>query len=296
MSRLYLTSLLLTFCCFVGAMSCRSRPPVNETRYDLKGKVVAVNKTERTATIDHEEIPGYMAAMTMDFAIKRDSDLETLKPGNLITGTLVVTDDESWVEIMTSTDGVAPLSPTGEVPGEPKPGDEIPDFALTNQDGKRIRLGQYRGQALVLTFIYTRCPDPNQCALMSTNFAAIDRELQKQPEVYRKSHLLSISFDPDFDTPKVLRSYGAGHTGRYSSEAFKHWEFATGTKDEVKNIAQHFGMRYFADPESGKDKVIHSLRTAVVGPDRKLFKLYRGNEWKPEDVVRDLGELTQSLK
>jgi protein SCO1/2 len=272
---------------FAG-VSCQPGGSANEKRYDLKGKVVAVNKAAKTATIDHEEIVGYMDAMAMDFEIKRASDLEIIKPGSQITGTLVVSDTSSWVEITTSTDGISPLAPTAEVPGEPKPGDEVPDFSLINQDGKRIHLKQYRGQALALTFIYTRCPEANQCPLMSTNFAAIDQELQKEPDPYKKTHLLSITFDPDYDTPKVLRSYGAGLTGRYSNETFKHWTFATGSKDEIKTVAQYFGVRYFQDEQTGQDKLIHSLRTAVIGPDGKLIKLYRGNEWKAGEVTSDL--------
>jgi protein SCO1/2 len=284
--------LLVLLCLALIPTGCRPRRSANEKRYDLKGKVVAVDKTDRTATISHGEIAGYMPAMTMPFKIKNDADLEMLAPGDEVTGTLVVDDVSSWVEISTITEGSAPLSPTAAVPGEPKPGDAIPDFALTNQDGKRIHLAQYRGQALALTFIYTRCPQPDQCTLMSNNFAAIDRELQKQPEVYQKTHLLSISFDPDYDTPKVLRSYGASHTERYSDESFQHWEFATGSSDEVKGIAQFFGMRYYHDTESGEDQVIHSLRTAVISPEGKLLKLYRGNEWKPEEVLADLRTLS----
>src|SRR5258708_37896887 len=123
---------------------------------------------------------------------------------------------------------------------------------------------------------------------MSNNFATIDQALQKQPETYAKTHLLTISFDPDYDTPKVLRSYGASHTGRYSDETFQHSEFASGTKDEVKGVAQFFGLRYYHVTESNDEQVIHSLRTAIVGPDGKVVKLYRGNEWKPEEVLSDL--------
>ncbi len=287
-------SRFLLFLClsiFATSLACRPRRSANEKRYELKGKVVAVDKTGRTATISHQDIAGYMPAMTMPFKIKNDADLEMLAPGDEVTGTLVVDDISSWVEISTISEGGSPLSPTAAVPGEPKPGDEVPDFALTNQDGKRIHLAQYRGQTLALTFIYTRCPQPDQCTLMSSNFAMIDRELQKQPEVYQKTHLLSISFDPDYDTPKVLRSYGASHTERYADEVFQHWEFATGSSDEVKGIAQFFGMRYYHDTESGQDQVIHSLRTAVISPEGKLVKLYRGNEWKPEEVLSDLRTL-----
>ncbi len=273
--------------------ACKPRRNANEKRYDLKGKVVAVNKQERTATITHEDIKGYMPAMTMPFKVKSDADLELLKPGDQVTGTLVVDDVSSWVEITAIVEGPVTVSQTADVPGEPKPGTEVPDFGLVNQDGKRIHLAQYRGRALALTFIYTRCPMPDQCTLMSNNFATIDQELQKQPEVYAKTHLLTISFDPEYDSPKVLRSYGASHTGRYTDETFQHWEFATGSADEVKGVAQFFGLRYFHDTESGQDQVLHSLRTVVIGPDGKLFKLYRGNEWKPAEIVGDLQSLAK---
>jgi protein SCO1/2 len=251
-----------------------------------------VDTNDRTITIAHDDIVGYMPAMTMPFKIKNDADLQMVKPGDQVTGTLVVDDLSSWVEIASIVEGAPPISQNVDVPGEPKPGTEVPDFGLVNQDGKRIHLSQYRGKALLLTFVYTRCPQPDQCTLMSNNFAAIDQALQKQPETYDKTHLLTISFDPDYDTPKVLRSYGASHTGRYSDETFQHWEFASGTKDEVKGVAQFFGLRYYHDTESNDEEVIHSMRTAIVGPDGKVFKLYRGNEWKPEEVLGELRSLT----
>src|SRR3989440_12796156 len=254
-SRLFIV--LLLSCIAVLVYSCRPRSSANEKRYPINGKVVAVDKKDRTATIEHEDIVGYMPAMTMPFRIKNDADLEMMKPGDQVTGSLVVNDTSSWVEIATIAEGTAPLSPTAEIPGEPKPGDDVPDFGLTNQDGKRIHLAQYRGKALALTFVYTRCPQPDQCTLMSTNFALIDQELQKEPGLYDQTHLLTVSFDPGYDTPKVMRSYGAAHTGRYSDETFAHWDFATGTTDEVKGMAQFFGLRYYHDTESGNEQVIH---------------------------------------
>lgn len=280
--------LLLLLTISVIPLACR--PSANEKRYPIKGKIVAVNQVDRTATIAHEDIVGYMPAMTMPFKIKSDADLEMMKPGDSVTGNLVVDDLKSWVEIASIVEGPSILTNV-DVPGEPKPGTEVPDFGLLNQDGKRIHLAQYRGKVLLITFVYTRCPQPDQCTLMSNNFAAIDSALQKQPENYDKTHLLTISFDPDYDTPKVLRSYGASHTGRYSDETFQHWEFATGSRDEVKGIAQFFGLRYYHDTESDDEQVIHSMRTAIVGSDGKLLTLYRGNEWKPEEVLTELKNL-----
>src|SRR5260370_41231814 len=181
---------------------CKPRRSANEKRYDLKGKFIAVNKSDRTATIAHEDIAGYMPAMTMPFKIKNDADLEMLKPGDQVTGTLVVDDLSSWVEVSAIVEGDPSMSQTIDLPGEPKPGTEVPDFGLTNQDGKRIHLAQDRGQGLALTFISTRCPQPDQCTFMSDNFAAIDQQLQKDPSLSDKTHLLSISFDPDYDSPK----------------------------------------------------------------------------------------------
>jgi len=291
-SRPALSILFVVMLALTGS-SCRPRRSANEKQYLLKGKVVAVDTNERTATIAHEDIIGYMPAMTMPFKIKNDADLQMLKAGDNITGTLVVDEISSWLEILTIVEGQSP-DPGIDAPGEPKPGTEVPDFGLVNQNGQRIHLGQYRGRAVALTFVYTRCPQPDQCTLMSNNFAAIDQELRQDPAAYEKTHLLTISFDPDYDTPKVLRSYGASHTGRYSDESFQHWEFATGSKDEVKGIAQFFGLRYYQDASTGEQQVIHSLRTAVIGPDGRVFKLYRGNEWKPSEIVDDLKTLALS--
>jgi len=119
---------------------------------------------------------------------------------------------------------------------------------------------------------------------MSDNFAQIERDLGTQPELYEKTHLLSISIDPGYDTPEVLKSYGAAHTERYEKETFAHWEFAGGTSEQVKKIAEYFGLSYF--PE--KDQIIHALRTVVISPDGKVAKVYSDNKWKPEDVVNEM--------
>src|SRR6185503_13446841 len=172
--------LILTSVLFLE-VSCGPRRSANEKRYPLKGKVIAVDKADRTATITHEDIPGFMPGMTMPFKIKNDADLEMLKPGDQVTAQLVVDDLSSWIEITAIVEGGSQLTPTSVVPGEPKPGDEVPDFGLVNQDGRRIHLSQYKGKALALTFVYTRCPQPDQCTLMSNNFAAVEKALQAEP-------------------------------------------------------------------------------------------------------------------
>lgn len=288
-------SILLAISILVGMTlsGCRPQRSATEKRYDLEGKVVAVEKNKKLVTVAHEDIKNLMPAMTMEFNVPAAWVYEVpLVPGDHITATLVVDGLKMWLEdVVITKESSESTSPGGVGRVEPKPGEDVPDYRLVNQDDKAIRIKGYRGKALLLTFIFTRCQMPDQCTLISNNFAAIDQELQKHPELREKTHLLSISFDPEYDTPKVLRSYGAAYTGKYSDETFAHWEFASGSTDEVKGIAQFFGLRYNKDSESGEEQIIHSLRTALIGPDGKIVRVYRGNEWKPEEVLKELGAL-----
>ena len=271
----------------VGATSCRKPNPADEKRFDLKGKVVAVERDKHLVTISHEAVKDFMPGMTMPFMLPDEATLGYLATGDDITATLVVNGGQSWLENVTITrQSTDPSATTGIT--EAKEGDEVPDYTMVNQDAKDIRLNNFRGKALLLTFIYTRCPLPEYCNLMSTNFAEVDRQLQKEPDVYSKTHLLSITIDPEYDTPKVLRSYGAAHTERYQNETFEHWDFASGTKDQIKGVAQFFGLRYF----QGSDQIVHGLRTVIISPEGKVVKVYRDNQWKPEDVV---GEMKRAL-
>jgi protein SCO1/2 len=268
---------LLVMCVWFG-VSCRRSG--NEKRFDLKGKVMAVEPEKHLVTVSHDDIVGYMPAMTMPFTVRNESDLQFLAPDDQITATLVVDGSHLWLEGLIITRQSAN---TSAMPGVTmaKEGDEVPNFTLRNQDNREINIQNYRGRTLLLTFIYTRCPVPDYCTLMSNNFAQIDRALSEDAGLYAKTHLLSISIDPSYDTPQVLRSYGAAHTERYQNETFAHWEFAGGTTEQVKKIAGYFGLTYF--PE--QDQIIHALRTVIINPDGKVAKIYTGNDWKPEEVV-----------
>jgi len=222
--------------------------------------------------------------MTMPFTVPNQADLDYLAPEDQVTATLVIDGSQSWLEnlFVVRTSGNTSAAPTVT---EAKEGDEVPDYVLRNQDGKQIRIQDYRGKALLLTFIYTRCPLPEYCTLMSNNFAQIDRALEQDSNVYARTHLLSVSIDPAYDTPQVLRSYGAAHTERYEKETFSHWEFASG--DQVKEMAQFFGLTYV--PE--KDQIVHGLKTVIVAPDGKVAKVYSGNDWKIEEVLNELKDV-----
>lgn len=282
-SSLPLTFALLLLTCFVLA-SCGGSSKGVETRYELKGKVVSVDRKKGQVVIDHEAIPGFMERMEMPFPLPDRDALGSIEPSNQIQATLVVTDKGYWIEnpIITKS---AIADPSAEINSrEPKIGAEPPDAALVNQDGKRVTLKQYRGRALLITFIYTRCPLADYCPLMSSNFAALNRELEKDAALAARAHLLSVTLDPEFDKPEVLRSYGAAHTEKYSEEKFERWSFATGDPAEVGRLAESFGVTYVR--EDGQ--ITHSLRTALIAPDGKIFKVYRGNEWKPEEALTDI--------
>ena len=279
MSRLRFRAFLLLVGVVAALASCGPHPA--EQRYALTGKVVLVDKRGGTVTVAHDAIPGYMEPMTMPFKLKDERMLGDLGEGDHIQATLVVAGMKSWLEhvITTRETPAEPGSVGADTSHEPTPGSEVPDFTLTDQNGKRVRLRDYSGKPVVVTFIYTRCPLPDYCPLMTSNFADIAKVMKEQSAIYPDARLLSITVDPEFDTPKVLREYGSA-----AGADFSRWSFATGTTDEVKKIARYFGMTYWS--ENGQ--IIHSLRTAVIGPDGKLVELFVGNEWPTERVLADL--------
>ncbi|HEU4388488.1 MAG TPA: SCO family protein [Blastocatellia bacterium] len=263
------------------AASCGTRKPPEQRRYELKGKVESVDKQINQATIEHAEIPGFMPAMTMPYRVKETWAMNVLAKGDRVTATLVVEGERSWLEniVITKegTDGAATNRP-----GQPVPGADVPDLGFVNQDGKPVRLHQYHGRAVLLTFIYTRCPLPDFCPLMTARLSEIEKTLKDDASLYQKTHLLSISVDPDYDRPSVLKAYGTAQLSE--GRGFDHWEFVSGSKDQVKAAAEFFGLQYRQD----QDQIIHSLVTALIGPDGKLLKLYPGNEWEPSAVLSDV--------
>ncbi len=163
-----------------------------------------------------------------------------------------------------------------------QPGDEVPDFTLVNQNGQTIQFHEFRGKPLLLTFIYTRCPFPDYCPRMSTNFAQVMLQLQKDPKAFGQAQLLSISIDPEHDKPAVLRSYGERYVGRVDPR-FAHWEFVSGSTEQVRKVADFFGLAY-----NQKDgQIVHGLVTVLIGRDGKVVKVYSGSDWKPDQVAAD---------
>lgn len=260
-------------------------------RYQIKGKVISVDKAAKTASIKHEDIPGLMPAMTMDFLIKEDWVWDDLLPGSEIRAELVVdkqAKDPYWLEKI----GILAVS----IPGQQAPpvndnfaqiGKPVPDFVLTNQDGKKISIKDFQGKPLAITFIYSKCPLPEYCIKMSTNFSDLANQLMADKERKDKFRLLSISFDPANDTPEKLRSYGLGYLGKGAKADFSVWQLAVGKDEEVRKIADFFGLRYEIDPND-KANFNHSLRTAVIGSDGTVRKILAGNTWTPAELLKEL--------
>ncbi len=271
----------------IGAGACGA-PREPEQRYELTGTIVSVDQDRQQVTIRHDEIPGYMEPMTMPFRVKDQRMMVALAPGRSVVADLVVAGKSSWIEnIVVGTAAGAPSMPSRiEGATEPVPGEPAPDFALTDQNGAPANLERFRGKAIALTFIYTRCPLPDFCPLMTNNFAAVDDALARDGSLASRSQLLSVSIDPDYDTPTVLREYAKDFATRDDGRISENWAFLTGTSESVRKTAQSYGLAY----EPDRDQIIHSLRTAIIGPDGTLRKVYRGNEWVPEEVIRDLAE------
>jgi protein SCO1 len=278
--------LLFSAACNRGPSQPSATASTAAKRYALKGKVISVDKNAGTANISNEPIAGFMDPMLMPYTIKPAAALDQLQSGDSITADVVVQPDNTyWLENVkvTAHSQTPPDKPTATV-HIPSPGDEVPDFKLINQNGQRISLHQYRGQTLLLTLIYTRCPFPDFCPRVSHEFAAIERQLRADPARYGKSHLLSISFDPAHDTPKVLRAYGFSCGATKDPALFAHWEFSAIPQTELPEFADYFALTY--KEEGGL--ITHSLSTAVISPDGKIFKWYHGADWQASDLLQDI--------
>lgn len=295
--------LLLAFAFALAA--CRPQPaaPADPTSvpantktnfYFVKGVIKELKPDGRTAIIEHEAIPNYMEAMTMPLRVKNTNELAKLQPGDQVFFRMVVTDFEGWIDQVSKT-GTAPVSAgTNTTTTATKPkgafrrvrdvlplniGDAVPDYPLTNHLGQAISLGQFKGQALALTFIFTRCPFPEFCPRMNNNFQATAKKLAALPNAPTNWHLLSLTFDVEFDTPSVLKGYAA----RYQADP-AHWSFATGAQIEIDALTEQFGLGFAREGTIFN----HNLRTVVIDAAGRVQSVLIGNEWKPEELIAEL--------
>ena len=264
--------------------SCHTNNPAAK-RYPFHGRIESIDQSTQSALINADAIPGFMDAMAMSYKAKPADALNNLSPGDVIAADVLVTQDppDYWLENVKVISHAQPAAQPSTTQHIPAPGDEVPDFRLTNQDGQRISLKQYRGQTLLITFIYTRCPFPDFCPRVTANFVRINDQLASDPTLSKSVRLLSISIDPVHDTPKALRDYGLAQA-HGNPAIFDRWQFAVSTPADLPKIAAYFALTY----EPDKTGVInHTLSTAVVGPDGKIAKWYHGSDWQPSDLMRD---------
>ena len=252
----------------------------SERKYSFAGRVVSKRSDTHTLVVDHENIPGFMAAMTMPYPVAATIDLSTVKAGDLIQARVVVHNDGDYeLDQVRVTDSSHRLSEPEEMT-QLVPGQEIPDVPLLNQDGKNIHLSDFRGKSVLLTFIYTRCPMPNFCPRLSSLFASVERKLAQDPTEYAKTHLVSISIDPKFDTPPVLRSYGLAYLGG-DAKGFDHWSFTVPTPQNLEKLAKAFALLY----EEEDNQIAHSMSTVLIDPGGRLVKEWNVSDWTSHEAI-----------
>jgi len=262
-------------------------PSTNQRVFQVKGVVIAAKPEEKSVEIKHEEIPGYMPAMTMPFDVKDTNELAGLGPADAISFRMIVTDTEGWIEQIRKTAAPATNSPLTTSPlrlvRDVEPlgvGDPLPEYHFTNQFGQAFSTAQFKGGALAITFLFTRCPFPNFCPLMASHFTEAQQKLLALSDAPTNWHLLTVSFDPDFDKPAILKNYAE----RYKYDP-AHWSFATGALIDVTALAEQVGLTFWRD-ETGS--ISHNLRAVVVDAGGRLQKVFVGNQWTSDELVEEM--------
>lgn len=261
--------------------------PPDAKIFEVKGVVKEVLPAENQVRIEHERIPDYMDAMTMLFDVKDTNELTGLAPGDNISFRMIVTDDDGWIDRITrlgiTTPVVANAPDTFRRAREVEPlkvGDAMPNYSFTNEFGNEVKLEEFKGKAVAFTFIFTRCPYPDYCPRMSKGFEAVQKLLKSSANAPTNWHLLSITIDPQFDTPTVLKNYAT--TYRYDSN---RWSYLTGPLIDITAIAEQFGLLFWRPDPNQPAGINHNLRTVVLTASGKVHKVFPENRWTPEEVA-----------
>lgn len=271
----------------IALLACgRSTSPEEGTdHYDTRGIVRGFSPDRSTIEIQHENIAGFMPSMTMPFVAHDPRQIADLKTGDAISFRMIVTKNDFWIgnvkQIRRDEVSVEEPKRTSPVPTERdarlKEGDRMPTFSLTNQNGERISLDTFRGQPFVLTFVFTRCPVPNFCPRMSNNFEELQTAITAGSGALVTTRLLSVTLDPEYDTPKILNEYAAFHHADP-----KIWAFATGDQKEIDSLTRAFSV--YRQNEGGT--ISHGLATALVNGNGTVERIWRGNAWTPAEVTQ----------
>jgi protein SCO1/2 len=237
----------------------------------------------RHATIKHQAIPGYMEAMTMDFAARDANVLNGISAGDEIAFTLTVTDTNEWidnVQVVGKTNAFGLSGPPGWHVIEPElnVGDTLPDYEFTDENSRPVRFSDFRGRPLAFTFFFASCPLPDYCPRMSRNFAEVRRILAAATNAPAKWQLLSISFDSSFDTPQIL----SGYAKFYRGDDTNRWLFAVASTNTLAGLAPKVDLHFWREGGS----ISHNLRTVVLDPEGKIAGQFDSNDWTPEQLAK----------
>ncbi|MEO6221707.1 MAG: SCO family protein, partial [Vicinamibacterales bacterium] len=263
--------------------ACNNEPPAK--RYERSGQILAVHADRQELAIRHGDIVGYMPGMTMSFPVATPSLIAGRTAGELVTATLEVTGLAGKIVAITHT-GNAPLpddtNSAAMTDGILAVGDALPDAALLDQANTRRSLSDWKGKPMLITFIYTQCPLPDFCPAMNRNFASIQRSLAADAALKGRLTLVSVSFDPEHDTPSVLAAFAAKHDTDPTV-----WTWLTGDRVTTDRLAAKFGVSVIRGDASPAD-VTHNLRTTLVDADGRIVRIYSGTDWTPAGVLSDL--------
>lgn len=260
--------------------------------YEARGIVRGFAPDRSKIEIEHENIPGFMPSMTMPFTPRNPKQIASLTLRDAIAFRIDVTDKDVWIADVKKISANEVQLPKATPSPRPsittsrrlKEGDVMPVFELSNERGERVTLDSFRGRPWILTFIFTRCPMPNFCPRMAKNFAALQSAIQSGDGALAQTRLLSITIDPQFDSPAILKDYGQ-HEGADP----KSWTFATGAISEIGNLTRSFAVH--TEREGGT--ITHALTTAFIDPDGNIAKLWRGNAWTTDEAIAALRTVRQ---
>jgi len=255
--------------------------------YAAHGVVQAVAPDHRHAIIKHDAIPGYMAAMTMDFPAPDTNALAGISAGDEISFTLAVTDTDDWIENVRrvgQTNAFGLSGPPGwhVVETELEVGDTLPDYELTDESSRPVRFADFRGRAVAFTFFFTSCPLPDYCPRMNRNFSETRKILVSATNAPANWQLLSISFDSGFDTPQML----SGYARFYRGEDTNRWLFAVAPTNTLARLAPKIDLSFWREGGS----ISHNLRTVVLDARGRIFRQFNGNDWTPAQLADAIAE------
>ena len=281
-SKLNLVLLLL-----LSWLGCACSVPklvrVGPQTFSVRGVVQEFKPNGRTVVIQHNTLSNYMDAMTMPFKVKEQKELAGVKIGDEVSFRLLVTAEESWIDHLRKTgrtfsSEARPALPDTNTVAERR--HSLLDYKFTNELDQAVSISQFKGQALAIAFFFTRCPIPDYCPRLSKNFEEASVKLAALPNAPTNWHFLSVSIDPQFDTPKVLRAYAQ----RFHYDA-NHWSFLTGPTNKVAELARQSGVVFERDTA---ELFNHGFRTLIIDAAGHLQMNYPIGGNLSEAIVADI--------